>query len=95
MLASRLPGAKFILMRLLEATKIHITPAEPEYVDSGGLERLFGIPRRLAMDLKDQGRLRAIYIRETGRIAGRWLWDCASVRRLLSEEWMVKEQEVK
>ena len=72
-------------MRLLDATKFHLTPAEPEYVDNGGLERLFGIPRRLAMDLKDQGRLRAIYIREKDRIAGRWLWDCASVRKLLSE----------
>jgi hypothetical protein len=76
---------KFSLVRLLEATKFHITSAEPEYVDTGGLERLFGIPRRIAFELKEQGKLRAVYIRERDRVAGRWLFDCASVRRLLSE----------
>lgn len=72
-------------MRLLEATKIQLTPAEPEYVDTGGLERLFGVPRRLAMELKEQGKLRAVYIREKDRVAGKWLWDCDSIRKLLSE----------
>ena len=80
-----MPGAKFVLVRLLDATKFHLTPAEPEYVDNGGLERLFGIPRRLAMELKDRDRLRAIYIREADHVAGKWLWDCASVRKLLGE----------
>ena len=51
----RAPVRDLLLMRLLEATKIHITPAEPEYVDTGGLERLFGIPRRLAVDLQGPG----------------------------------------
>jgi hypothetical protein len=71
-------------MRLLQATKIHLCPAEPEFVDNGGLERLFGIPRRLAMRLKEQGKLRAVFIREKDHVAGKWLWDCSSVRRLLN-----------
>ena len=73
-------------MRLIEASKIILTPAEPEYADSSGLERLFGISRPSAMRLKEEGKLRAVYIRERDHVAGKWLWDLNSVRRLLNEK---------
>jgi hypothetical protein len=56
----------------------------PEFADAGGVEKLFGIRRSLAFRLLADNEIRGVSIRQRGRIRGKRLFDCASIREFLS-----------
>ena len=60
-----------------------IVSNSPEFVDSRGLRQMFGISRTAAYDLINDGLIKSISLRRTGRARGRRLFDVASVREYL------------
>jgi hypothetical protein len=64
-----------------------VTPASvsasPEFVDSKGLRAIFGLSRSHGYLLADQGLVRTVCLRRPGKIRGKRLWECESVRAYL------------
>jgi hypothetical protein len=56
----------------------------PEFLDYKGVNRLFGIRRRLLWRLLAEGHIRGISIRQYGKTRGKRLFDCDSIRRFLN-----------
>ena len=56
---------------------------DAEFVNSFGLERLFGIKRSLAYELMGLGLIRGVSCRRPGQVKGKRLFDVASVRAYL------------
>jgi len=71
----------------MTSTHEPIKPADvaaiPEFVDSHGLKRLFGISRSHAYLLANAGQIRSVSLRQRGHTKGRRLFDCDSVRAFL------------
>jgi hypothetical protein len=59
------------------------TPANPEFLDAEGVEKHFGIRRSLLFRLLAENQIRGVSIRKTGRLRGKRLFDCSSIRALL------------
>ena len=57
---------------------------DAEFVNSFGLERLFGIKRSLAYELMGGGFIRGVSLRRQGQTKGKRLFDVASVRAYLN-----------
>jgi hypothetical protein len=58
-------------------------PGNPEFLDAEGVEKHFGIRRSLLFRLLAENRIRGVSIRKTGRLRGKRLFDCSSIRELL------------
>lgn len=59
---------------------------QPEFADTHGIKRIFGISRSFAYDLLKHGKIRSISLRKPGRAKGRRLFDVASVRDFLRSQ---------
>jgi len=59
------------------------TAQAPEFVDSKGLECLFGIRRSRAYALLAEGSIRGVSLRRRGQLRGKRLFDVDSVRKFL------------
>jgi hypothetical protein len=57
----------------------------PEFLDAEGVEKQFGIRRSLLFRLLAENQIRGISIRQRGRLRGKRLFDCRSIRRFLEE----------
>jgi hypothetical protein len=55
----------------------------PEFADAVGVEKHFGIRRSLAFRLLAEHKIRGVSIRQKGRLRGKRLFDCASIRKFL------------
>ena len=55
----------------------------PEFLDAVGVEKHFGIRRSLAFRLLTEHQIRGVSIRQKGRLRGKRLFDCASIREFL------------
>lgn len=59
---------------------------DPEFVDFGGLYRMFGIRRSHAYVLADRGHIKSVSLRRPGSLKGRRLFDVQSVRDFLARQ---------
>jgi len=59
------------------------TPGDPEFLDAVGVEKHFGIRKSLLFRLLAENRIRGVSIRQRGRLRGKRLFDCASIRKFL------------
>lgn len=59
---------------------------EPEFVDFGGLYRMFGIRRSHAYVLADRGHIKSVSLRRPGSVKGRRLFHVQSVREYLAQQ---------
>lgn len=59
------------------------TPGNPEFLDAEGVEEYFGLRRSLLFRLLQENKIRGVSIRQTGRLRGKRLFDCSSIRRFL------------
>ena len=55
----------------------------PEFLDAEGVEKHFGIRRSLLFRLLAENRIRGVSIRQKGRLRGKRLFDCSSIRKFL------------
>jgi hypothetical protein len=60
------------------------TPS-PEFADTEGVNRLFGLKQSLLYELLANHRIRAVSIRKPGRSRGKRLFDCNSIRAFLND----------
>jgi hypothetical protein len=71
-------------------TSIPITTAtgasSPEFADHHGARALFGLSRVSLYRLAKDGRIKSVCLRQRGRLRGRRLFDCDSIRQLLREQ---------
>lgn len=58
-------------------------PASPEFLDAAGVEKHFGIRKSLLFRLLAENRVRGISIRKRGRLRGKRLFECSSIRKFL------------
>jgi hypothetical protein len=58
-------------------------PGDPEFLDAEGVEKHFGIRRSLLFRLLTENQIRGVSIRKTGRLRGKRLFDCSSIRKFL------------
>jgi hypothetical protein len=56
----------------------------PEFVDSSGAYRFFGIRKALLWRLLAEKKIRGVSIRQIGSTRGKRLFDCASIRAFLN-----------
>jgi hypothetical protein len=56
----------------------------PEYCDGGQIKPLFGFSRATAYNLLSEGKIRAVTFREKGKLRGKRLFDCESIRTFLA-----------
>jgi hypothetical protein len=61
------------------------SPGDPEFLDAQGVERFFGLRRSLLFRLLANNDIRAVSIRKRGRVRGKRLFDCNSIRSFLNE----------
>ena len=59
------------------------TPIEPEFLDAEGVEKHFGIRKSLLFRLLAERQIRGVSIRQRGRLRGKRLFDCESIRKFL------------
>ena len=64
----------------------------PEFVDFNGLRRLFSIPRSTAYELIKAGEIRSVSVRKIGKLKGRRLIDCQSVREMLARYALARRE---
>lgn len=57
----------------------------PEFLDSAGVYRYFGIRKSLLWRLLSERKIRAVSIRQRGRTRGKRLFDADSIRAFLRE----------
>lgn len=55
----------------------------PEFLDAKGVEIHFGIRRSLLFRLLAENKIRGASIRQRGRLRGKRLFDCESIRKFL------------
>lgn len=60
--------------------------AAPEFADHHGARRLFGLSRASLYRLVEDGKIRAVCVRNRGNIRGRRLFDCDSIRRFIAAQ---------
>jgi hypothetical protein len=65
---------------------------EPEFVDSHGLQAIFGIKRTLAYDLLSTGHIRSVSLRRPGHTRGKRLFLVKSVREFLNGQLQATEK---
>lgn len=58
-------------------------PGLPEFLDAVGVEKHFGIRRSLLFRLLAERQIRGVSIRQKGRLRGKRLFDCESIRAFL------------
>lgn len=63
-----------------------LTDISPEFVDFGGLYRMFGIRRSHAYVLADRGHIKSVSLRRPGSLKGRRLFAVQSVRDFLARQ---------
>jgi|SRR5258708_2931741 hypothetical protein len=75
---------------MLSSTELTTTPVRadsssacPEFLDADGIEKHFGIRRSLLFRLLAENQIRGVSIRQRGRLRGKRLFDCASIRDFL------------
>jgi hypothetical protein len=56
---------------------------DPEFVDSPGAKRLFGLGRSYLYRLHADGLIQGVSLRKRGQSKGKRLWNVDSIRRLL------------
>jgi hypothetical protein len=74
------------VMTSTELTAAPVRAAEagiPEFLDAEGVHRHFGIRKSLLWRLMAERRIRAVSIRQKGRLRGKRLFDCGSIRAFL------------
>jgi Helix-turn-helix domain len=57
--------------------------ATPEFVDHHGGRTLFSISRSSLYRLAEDGKIRSVCLRNRGKLRGRRLFDCDSIRQFL------------
>jgi len=57
--------------------------ATPEFVDHRGGRALFAISRSSLYRLAEDGKIRSVCLRNRGKLRGRRLFDCDSIRQFL------------
>jgi hypothetical protein len=67
----------------IESVRAGIVSGDPEFLDAVGVEKLFGIRRSLLFRLLAEKQIRGVSIRQKGRLRGKRLFDCASIRKFL------------
>jgi hypothetical protein len=73
----------------MNSTELTIAPVEaaipgnPEFLDAEGVEKHFGLRRSLLFRLLAENKIRGVSIRQTGRLRGKRLFDCSSIRSFL------------
>lgn len=58
----------------------------PEFADHRTARRLFNLSRASLYRLAEDGKIRSVSIRNRGRLRGRRLFDCDSIRCFLREQ---------
>jgi len=61
--------------------------AQPEFADHKQAYQFFGLNRSHLYLLSDAGLIRSISLRQPGKIKGRRLFDCASIRAYLQAHY--------
>jgi hypothetical protein len=67
----------------LEPVNASAAACSPEFLDAEGVEKCFGIRRAMLWRLLAENRIRGVSIRQQGRLRGKRLFDCASIRAFL------------
>jgi hypothetical protein len=67
----------------IESVRAGIVSGDPEFLDAVGVEKHFGIRRSLLFRLLAEKQIRGVSIRQKGRLRGKRLFDCASIRKFL------------
>lgn len=68
-------------------TRNGATQAQPEFADHKQAYALFGLTRSHLYQLWSEGKIRSVSLRQPGKIKGRRLFDCASIRDFLKENY--------
>jgi len=63
------------------------TLAQPEFADHKQAYVLFGLTRSHLYQLSGEGKIRSVSLRQPGKIKGRRLFDCASIRKFLRDNY--------
>jgi hypothetical protein len=56
----------------------------PEYCDGGQIKALFGFSRATAYNLLADGKIKSVTFREKGKLRGKRLFSCESIRQFLA-----------
>ena len=67
----------------IESVRAGIISGDPEFLDAVGVEKHFGIRRSLLFRLLAEKQIRGVSIRQRGRLRGKRLFDCESIRKFL------------
>lgn len=54
-----------------------------EFADAAGVEKQFGLKRSYLYVLKDKGKIETVSLRDEGKLRGKRLFSCASIRAYL------------
>jgi len=71
------------------------TLAQPEFVDHKQAYVLFGLTRSHLYQLWGEGKIRSVSLRQPGKIKGRRLFDCASIREFLRGNYAASQPAAK
>lgn len=69
--------------------------AQPEFADHKQAYALFGLTRSHLYQLWGEGKIRSVSLRQPGKIKGRRLFDCASIREFLRDNYAAPQTTAK
>ena len=70
----------------------HPINVTPEFADAKGIRALYGLSRPHLYNLLSEGKIKSVCLRKPGALRGRRLYECASIREYLRQNFDEKSK---